>query len=669
MRVAAGWSGDQFVDWKGIAFDATHQTHTSILGDKAFVNPVGPGWADPLTGSFLDPRLLGRDHKPYGPLPRAWVHFRGTYLYGDQVIIAYSVGDAEVLERPGCEGLRPNLAFFRNFNVGKSSHDLLLRVCPTNSPALLAGEGPLKISQENGVNVLHIRASVTPLNFKILIGHREDVPNASGLIAQALVSAPAQDLKPCLKGGPPHWNKELITHGTLGDSNTAFAVDTLVYPPDSQNPWQTWMRMGGFDFFPDGRRAAICTWNGDVWIVDGIDGDLHELKWRRIASGMFQPLGLKIVDDTIYVSCRDQICRLHDLNGDGEIDYYENFNNDHQVTEHFHEFALDLQTDREGNFYYAKGGRHVLPAIVPQHGTLLKVSRDGSKTEIIATGFRAPNGVCVNDDGTFFVTDQEGHWTPKNRIDWVRPGRFYGYMWGYDHPESSSDDAMEPSMVWITNDMDRSPGEIVRVTSEKWGPFKGGLLNISYGMGRIFLVPNEEIHGQRQGGVVQLPIPDFPTGVMRGRFHPGNGQLYVCGLVGWASNQQQDGGFFRVRYTGHPAYLPVQLHAHPGQMELVFSDPLDTASASDPKNYSAKIWSLKRTENYGSQHYGERSLPIVAADLAPNQRTVRLTIPELRPTWGMEIKCQVRGQDGELVQRVIHNSICFLPPASSEGQK
>ena len=52
-----------------------------------------------------------------------------------------------------------------------------------------------------------------------------------------------------------------------------------------------------------------------------------------------------------------------------------------------------------------------------------------------------------NDDGTFFITDQEGHWTPKNRIDWVRPGRFYGYMWAYDHPESSSDDAMEPSLA------------------------------------------------------------------------------------------------------------------------------------------------------------------------------------------------------------------------------
>jgi hypothetical protein len=364
------------------------------------------------------------------------------------------------------------------------------------------------------------------------------------LIALAVVSEPAPNLSLLLMGGPAHWDREMVTQGTLGDSNSAFAVDTLPYPPDDQNPWQSWMRLGGFDFFRDGRRAAVCTWNGDVWLVTGIDGDLKELKWRRIAAGMFQPLGLKIVDDTIYVACRDQICRLHDLNGDGEIDFYENFNNDHQVTEHFHEFAMDLQTDRDGNFYYAKGGRHALPAVVPQHGTLLKVSRDGSKTEIVATGFRAPNGVCVNDDGTFFITDQEGHWTPKNRIDWVRPGRFYGYMWAYDHPESSADDAMEPSMVWITNDMDRSPAEIVRVTSDRWGPFQGSLLIISYGMGRIFLIPNEEINDQRQGAVVQLPIADFPTGVMRGRFHPANGQLYVCGLVGWASNQQQDGGFF-----------------------------------------------------------------------------------------------------------------------------
>ena len=80
----------------------------------------------------------------------------------------------------------------------------------------------------------------------------------------------------------------------------------------------------------------------------------RRLTWRRIASGLFQPLGLKIVDGTIYVTCRDQLVILRDQNGDDETDFYECFNNDHQVTPHFHEFAMGLQRDDAGNFYYAK---------------------------------------------------------------------------------------------------------------------------------------------------------------------------------------------------------------------------------------------------------------------------------------------------------------------------
>src|SRR5439155_24189395 len=100
-------------------------------------------------------------------------------------------------------------------------------------------------------------------------------------------------------------------------------------------------------------------------------------------------------------------------------------------------------------------------------------------------------------------------------------------MFGYHDRLSSADSDMEQPLVWITNEMDRSPGELLWVTSDKWGLLKGSLLNISYGTGRIFVVPHEKIRGRLQGGVVQLPIPDFPTGTMRGRFHPGNGRLYL----------------------------------------------------------------------------------------------------------------------------------------------
>ena len=323
---------------------------------------------------------------------------------------------------------------------------------------------------------------------------------------------------------------------------------------------------------------------------------------------------------------------------------------------------MGLQTDAEGNFYYAKSARHALPALVPHHGTLLKVSKDGLHTEIIATGFRAANGVCINDDGSFFVTDQEGHWTPKNRINWVHPGGFYGNMFGYHDRTNSADSAMEQPLVWITNDMDRSPGEVVRVTSPRWGSLNGSLLNLSYGTGRIFLVPHEKMGTQIQGGVVQLPIPDFPTGVMRGRFNSGDGHLYACGMYAWAGNRQADGGFYRIRSTGKPSWLPLALRARTNTIELEFSDPLDPVFAANLDNYSVKVWRLERSANYGSKHIDEHSLSVRKATLASDNKTLRLKIPNLPLTQGMEIKATLRSLDGSIFTRVIDNTINFLQP-------
>jgi mono/diheme cytochrome c family protein len=642
MRVAAAWTGDEFIDWRGIAFDGSHGTHASIMGKKLFVNPPGPGWADPENGQWHDPRLRGRDDKPYGPLPREWAHYEGIYYHRNKVVIAYTIGGTRILEQPGYE----NGVFVRTLNISALERELTMRVAPDS--VKVAVNSPATLVRTNGFSYLRIPPSPLSSKIRVVIGS-DTIPGTE-----------IADLSPVTQGGPSRWNPPLATRGKLLSENGPFAVEELVPPPDADNPWHTWMRFGGFDFFKDGKRAAICTWNGDVWTVSGVDGDLTQLTWKRIASGLFQPLGVKIVDETIYVTCRDQIARLHDFNGDEEIDYVENFNNDHQVTEHFHEFAMGLQTDAEGNFYYAKSARHALPAVVPQHGTLLKVSKDGSRTEIVANGFRAANGVCINDDGTFFVTDQEGHWTPKNRINWVHRGGFYGNMFGYHDRTGSADSDMEQPLVWITNEMDRSPGELVRITSANWGALSGSLLSLSYGTGRVFLVPYEKMGSQLQGGVVQLPIPDFPTGVMRGRFHPGNGHLYACGMYAWAGNRQVDGGFYRIRATGKPFNLPLSLHAHTNALTIEFSDELERTSAENVSNYHIKTWSLKRSANYGSKHYDTKELSVTRATL--EGKTVRLTVPEIVPTWSMEIRYDVRGRSGEPISQTIHNTIHVLAP-------
>jgi hypothetical protein len=409
---------------------------------------------------------------------------------------------------------------------------------------------------------------------------------------------------------------------------------------------------------------AVCSWDGDVWLVDGfLKGD--QLTWQRIASGLYQPLGLKIVDGKIHLTCRDQLAVLHDLNGDEEIDYFECLNNDHQVTEHFHEFAMGLQTDAEGNFYYAKSGRHALEAVVPHHGTLLKVSRDGSTTEILANGFRAANGVCLNPDGSFVVTDQEGFWNPKNRINWVtlaedRKPKFYGNMFGYHDVKDSSDDAMEPPLCWITNAFDRSPGELLWVNSDRWGPLNGSLLNLSYGYGKVFLVPHESVDlkgkgRQMQGGMIELPIPAFPTGVMRGRFHPADGQLYLCGMFAWAGSATTPGGLYRLRATGQPMHLPAELHATTKGIKLRFTEPLHPDSVK-AENVQLKVWSLKRTANYGSEHHNEHALDITGVELSDDGLTLTV-LADIKPTWCMEIRYSLQATDGKAITGVIHNTI------------
>jgi hypothetical protein len=657
MRVAAAWTGTNFIDWKGIAFDGSHGTHPKIAGKTAFVLPPGPGWANPNTGNFTDERLRGLDGKHYGPLPREWAHFKGLYT-GSNTVLRYTIGSAEILESPGLIPSASSTIFTRTLNIGESSHDLFLRVAPKDVAIKFDSDDPVELLVRDNLQVLKIPAHSTPSQLTIAIPAAGTSPYIFDGLPRSLLRL--RDLKPFTRGTPPRWNYEMQTTLQRGSTEVPFAVDELTLPPDHLNPWKSWMRLTGLDFFPDKDAAAVCTWMGEVWLVHGISEGSH-LRWKRIAAGLFQPLGLKIVDKQIYITCRDQIARLIDLNGDDEIDFYENFNSDHQVTEHFHEFAMGLQTDRDGNFYYAKSARHALPPLVPHHGTLLKVSKDGSRTDIIASGFRAANGVCVNDDGTFFVTDQEGHWTPKNRINHIIPGRFYGNMWSYHHPESSADSAMEQPLVWITNEMDRSPGELVRLGHRRWGPLNGAMLNLSYGTGRIFLVPYEYVDGQVQGGVVQLPIPELPTGIMRGRIHPESGALYACGMVAWASNKARDGGFYRIAPTGKPMLLPVNIAASSGEMELTFTEPVEKLTSENPANYSVKTWSLKRSKNYGSKHFNERNLEITRAYLSPDAKTVHLELANFQPAWSMEIRCKLRSASGELFERTIHSTVHKIP--------
>ena len=424
------------------------------------------------------------------------------------------------------------------------------------------------------------------------------------------------EISPASSGAdPPRHPEPLRTRGAPGDQPGPYVVDTITPPFD--NPGKILFRFGGHDFFSNGDLAA-CTIDGDVWRVSGIDHGLESLRWRRYATGLFQPLGLRIVGDLVHVLGRDQITRLHDLNGDQEADFYECFNNQCKIGKHVHEFATGLETDPEGNFYFVKGHG----AANDHAGTLLKVSPDGGSLEVVATGFRWPNGSSAGPGGELTVADQQGTWVPSSRLDLVQPGGFYGFM--NAHHRDEAPETYDGPLCWIPHGIDNSCGGQAWNSGDRWGPFQGHLVHCSYGKCRLFLVLREKVGGLDQGGVYQFPCK-FQSGAMRARFSPHDGQLYVSGLKGWQTSAAMDGCLQRVRYTGRPVAMPKSLHLHRNGIRIGFTCELDEELVEDLDSWKIEQWNYRWTRKYGSKEYkvsdpekvGHDPVPVASARLLP----------------------------------------------------
>jgi len=429
------------------------------------------------------------------------------------------------------------------------------------------------------------------------------------------------------RGGPKQWPQVLETRGTLGE-NRPYAVDTIELP--ARNPWNALFFFGDHDFFPDG-TAMICTMQGDVWRVEGIDGSLEHIRWRRFASGLHQALGLLIVDGRVHVLGRDQITRLHDLNGDGEADYHECVSNAYKTSPGGHDFVAGLQRDAAGNFL-----------IVSSDQGLVRISPDGKKAEVLATGFRNPDGLGLSPDGVITVPCSEGEWTPASMVCEIKPGGHYGYR--------GPKDGKTPDLplVYLPRGLDNSSGAQVTVTSDRWGPLQGQMLHLSFGAGTFFLLLREQVDGQPQGAVVPM-AGDFLSGVHRGRFNPKDGQLYVSGMAGWGSYTPADGCFQRVRYTGDPVQLPIAVHAHQNGVLVSFTQPVDAALAAVPKNHFAQVWNYRYGAAYGSQelspHHpgmpGHDPLAIRSVTVLADGRSLFLELPDLQPVNQLHLHLRV----------------------------
>ncbi|MBX7168860.1 MAG: TIM barrel protein [Pirellulales bacterium] len=469
-----------------------------------------------------------------------------------------------------------------------------------------------------------------------------DEPLATSEAVQRVVApAAAHPARELVHGGAVQWPQVFETQGTLG-AQSPYAIDRITLP--SQTPWNSLFFFGGHDFLPDG-SALLCTMQGEVWHVSGLDANLGHVRWKRFAAGLHHALGLVVADGGVYVLGRDQITRLHDLNGDDEADYYECFCRSYDTSPAGHDFVCGLERDAAGNFYTASGKQGVM-----------RISPDGSKLQILATGLRNPDGLALLPDGSLTVPASEGEWTVTSYIGLVGAPGTSNLAAGLNTKNlvphfglgGLRDGRVDWPLVYLPRGIDNSAGGQTYIDSQRWGPLADNLVHYSYGAGSYFLVLRDEVAGVSQGAVTPLP-GDFAAGPHRGRFHPHDGQLYVCGMGGWGTYTIADGSFERVRYTGDAVQLPVAFRVHQNGVRVTFSSPLEEDRAGRAELQFTQAWNYRFSAAYGSAEYapshpgavGHDRWPVTAAHVLADGRSVFFEIPDLQPVNQLHLRMQV----------------------------
>ncbi|MFC4992354.1 DUF7133 domain-containing protein [Rubritalea tangerina] len=391
------------------------------------------------------------------------------------------------------------------------------------------------------------------------------------------------------------------------------------------------LRVTGIDYLSDG-TMVVSSWDkwGSVYLIRNYRGPREKMTIHRFAQGLAEPLGVCVVDDTIYVQQKQELTRLRDTNNDGTCDAYEVVCNAWDVSGNFHEFAF-CPIYKDGYFYVAlaiavnKGGATTNPQ-QKDRGTLIKINPKTGTYEVLAAGFRTPNGLALSANKKhFFLTDNQGDYLPASKLIDVRPGRFYNHKYSPPHPMSSL--PVSPPVAWLPqNEIGNSPTQPLELTH---GPYAGQLIFGDIHHGGLKRVSLQSINGEIQGTVFRF-AQNLRGGINRLSLTP-DGNL-IAGIAGdrgnWGNGQRN--GLLRIAFSPTTTFEIHSVQTLTNGLKLTFTQPLAEGLGWDPAFYQIDSYTYKPTIKYGGPKIDRHNLTVTAATVSNDRKHVFLEIPNIK---------------------------------------
>ena len=392
-------------------------------------------------------------------------------------------------------------------------------------------------------------------------------------------------------------------------------------------------KVGGLDVLKDG-RIILSTWDpdGSVYLVDYKNAKTPEdITYKKIASGLAEPLGVKVVGDDIYIMQKQEMTQLIDHNGDEIIDEYKVLTNSWGVSANFHEFGFGLA--EKDDFLYATLAIGIMPggaSAIKQpkdRGRVIKVNRKTGDLEFIAHGLRTPNGIGIGYNGDVFVADNQGDWLPASKILHVTKDAFFNSR-AIDF-KGTADLPVKNPVVWLPqNDIGNSPSTPVSLDV---GPYKDQMIHGEVTHGGLKRVFVEEVNGELQGGLFRFS-QGFEAGINRIAW--ADKETLIVGGIGNPGNWQQNGkkwyGLQEIKYNGKSTFEMLAVRAKTNGIEIEFTEALSAGDGWDPDGYKVEQWYYTPTIEYGGPKLGLTDLKVQSASVSEDRKKVFLEIPGIK---------------------------------------
>lgn len=703
LRISLIWQGEPGkppVTQVALAPGSYHLAGQKTKDGQEFLpKPIGKVWAatDPysawdttgivaggISNEPIDPREPGpsKEEIGRGALPSSIGRFIAVHPKKNYAVLEYEIAGAHIFQQIKREERNGKEAVTCAFSVGPRKTELAFALGQILDEAVTSNGLQKNVFAYDHIELpppdiqTHFEFSVTESS----ITKYYDSPNFWRTAEHQKIP----DWVQLKEQQTPLWPQTVTTKATLSEAKDAYVLDDIPLP--NPNPWKRNVRLADIAFLDDQGHAAAVSFDGDVWLLSGLKGDLQEVQWKRFASGLHEPMSIVVRKETpdlktqdkrpetgadsgllssvsqssIYVYDRNGIWKLKDTNGDGEADVYEMFCNRFAQTAETREFPNSMKLAPDGSFIISKGGQEGT-TLGRDNGKVLRVSADGKSYETLGWGLRQPFVGVHPKTGLVTASDQQGNYVPSTPLHIIKDNQYYGFLTELV-PEEKYPAPIADPLTWIPHPVNSSGATQVWLTDAKMGTLNDELLHLGYNRPEIFRVLLNNRLSKPQAAVVPFVRSfDFPP--LNAIVNPADGQLYIIGFQVWGTTAKRISGLARLRYTGEKRVLLKECIAMDKGVLLRFNEALDVKIAADVASYSVERWNYQRTAKYGSPHLkldgtsGQEWMMPSSAYVSTDGKTVFVGITDMKPVMQMRVGWGLKSAEGLAAQ----NNAYFTP--------